>query len=125
MQIDLIVRGICILRPGVPGLSERIRVYSILGRFLEHARIYHFANGGDDEYFIGSADWRPRNLRRRVEVVAPVRDEAVRRRLEEILEVELEDPMAWTMRSDGSYRRGPRAVGVDWVTAQEHFIAAQ
>ncbi|OLE96769.1 MAG: polyphosphate kinase 1, partial [Cyanobacteria bacterium 13_1_20CM_4_61_6] len=72
VDVDLSVRGVCTLRPGVPGLSARIRVVSIVGRFLEHARIYHFANGGDPEYYIGSADWRPRNLRRRVEVVAPV-----------------------------------------------------
>src|SRR5207247_1841276 len=77
-SVELVVRGICMLRPGVPGLSERIRVTSILGRFLEHARIYHFENGGAAEYYIGSADWRPRNLRRRIEVAVPVRDAAAR-----------------------------------------------
>ncbi len=107
VDVDLVVRGICTLRPGVPGLSERIRVVSILGRFLEHARIYHFANGGDDaeEYYIGSADWRPRNLRRRVEVVVPVFDPAARRTLDGILTAELIAPAAWLLRPDGGYDR--------------------
>ncbi len=107
VDIDLIVRGICMLRPGTPGLSERIRVVSVLGRFLEHARIYQFANGGEPEYYIGSADWRPRNLRRRVEVVVPVDDAAARARLDSILDRELADPDAWTLESDGSYTRPP------------------
>ncbi len=106
VDVDLVVRGICTLRPGVPGLSERIRVVSILGRFLEHARIYHFGNGGVDEYYIGSADWRPRNLRRRVEVVAPVFDAAAKAQLDRILEAELVDPTAWLLSADGSYERG-------------------
>jgi polyphosphate kinase len=107
VDIDLVVRGICTLRPGVPGLSERIRVVSILGRYLEHARIYHFANGGDgaEEYYIGSADWRPRNLRRRVEVMAPVFDPAARRKLDTLLTKELADPAAWLLQSDGRYDR--------------------
>jgi len=106
VRVDLVVRGICTLRPGVPGLSERIRVVSILGRFLEHARIYHFGNGGADEYYIGSADWRPRNLRRRVEVVAPVFDTAARGQLDRILEAELTSPASWLLLPDGSYERG-------------------
>ena len=97
------MRGICTLRPGVPGLSERIRVVSILGRFLEHARIYHFGNGGDEEYYIGSADWRPRNLRRRVEIVAPVFDPAARRTLDQILTRELNTRTGWLLRPDGGY----------------------
>ena len=105
VDVDLIVRGLCLLRPGVPGLSERISVTSLVGRFLEHARIYHFANGGDDEYLIGSADWRARNVRRRIEVVAPIVDPACRRRLEQILERELHDASAWLLRSDGRYER--------------------
>ena len=105
VDIDLIVRGLCLLRPGVPGLSERIRVTSLVGRFLEHARIYHFGNGGDDEYLIGSADWRARNVRRRIEVVAPITDPACRRRLEQILERELSDASAWLLRADGHYER--------------------
>ncbi len=106
VDIALIVRGICSLRPGVPGLSERIRVRSILGRFLEHARIFAFDNGGSPEYYIGSADWRPRNLRRRVEVVAPVRDPAACARLDSILTAELADPAAWELWPDGSYGKG-------------------
>jgi polyphosphate kinase len=105
VEIDLIVRSLCTLRPGVPGLSERIRVISTLGRFLEHARIYHFANGGDDEYYVGSADWRPRNLRRRVEVVAPIREQSARARLDHLLDLELADPTAWEMRASGEYVR--------------------
>jgi polyphosphate kinase len=112
VAIDLVVRGICTLRPGVPGLSERIRVVSILGRFLEHARIYHFGNGGgggggggDEEYYIGSADWRPRNLRRRVEVVAPVYDAAARQKLDGILTHQLAASDAWLLRADGGYDR--------------------
>lgn len=112
VDIDLSVRGLCSLRPGVPGLSERIRVVSVLGRFLEHARIYNFANSGAPEYYIGSADWRPRNLRRRVEVVTPVRHVEGQRRLDQILTTDLENPTAWELRSDGSYERreAPRSV---------------
>jgi len=105
VAVDLVVRGICTLRPGVPGLSERIRVVSILGRFLEHARIYHFGHGGEEEYYIGSADWRPRNLRRRVEVVAPVFDPTARRTLDHILTQELNTPTAWLLHPDGGYDR--------------------
>jgi polyphosphate kinase len=105
VTIELIVRGICILRPGVSGHSERIRVVSRLGRFLEHARIYHFGNGGADEYFIGSADWRPRNLRMRVEVVAPVTEGDARATLDGLLTRELTDPEVWVLESDGSYHR--------------------
>ena len=110
VEVALSVRGLCLLRPDVRGLSERIRVVSVLGRFLEHARVFHFANGGAPEYYIGSADWRPRNLRRRVEVVTPVRDADNRRRLDEILTADLEHPAAWELRSDGTYerRRPPR-----------------
>jgi polyphosphate kinase len=110
VPIQLVVRGLCILRPGVPGHSEHIRVVSRLGRFLEHARIYHFVNGGDERYHIGSADWRPRNLRRRVEVVTPVTDPAARETLDGILTRELGEPDAWVLQSDGSYRR-PGAPG--------------
>ena len=107
VKIELVVRGICSLRPGVPGLSENIRVYSILGRFLEHSRIYYFANGGDPEYYIGSADWRTRNLSRRVEVVAPITDPAHRARLDHILDEQVSDPDAWELGNDGSYYRRP------------------
>ncbi len=103
VEVDLMVRGICTLRPGIPGRSERIRVASVVGRFLEHSRIYRFANGGSPRYFIGSADLRPRNLRRRVEVLAPVDDAEHRRSLDDVLTLYLEDPTAWDLAPDGSY----------------------
>jgi len=107
VEIDLIVRGLSILRPGVKGLSEHIRVRSIVGRFLEHSRIFHFANGGDDEIYLGSADWMPRNLFERCEVVFPVRDAAARARIhEEILPAYLADTTkARLQQPDGSYLR--------------------
>lgn len=105
VEVDLVVRTLCVLRPGVPGLSERIRVRSILGRLLEHGRIYHFGNGGKAEYLIGSADWRPRNLRRRVEVVTPVQAPALAARLDAVLSALLSEPSAWTLGPDGTYVR--------------------
>jgi len=107
VRIDLVVRGLCALRPGVAGVSETIRVVSVLGRYLEHGRIFRFANGGDPEYYIGSADWRTRNLSRRVEVAAPVRSPEHRARLDEILQAQLEDPRAWELGSDGTYYQRP------------------
>ncbi|MFP4624329.1 MAG: polyphosphate kinase 1, partial [Gemmatimonadota bacterium] len=98
VEVDLMVREICALRPGVPGLSENIRIVSMLGRLLQHARIFEFANGGDPEYFIGSADWRPRNLSRRVEVVTPVRHPALQARLASILDDILTDDGLWTLQ---------------------------
>ncbi len=112
VDVDLIIRGVCTLRPGVPGLSDRIRVRSIVGRFLEHSRIFHFANGGDDEIFIGSADWMPRNLFERCEVVFPVRDLAARARIhDEILPALLADTTkARLLQPDGTYVRAFRAL---------------
>ena len=107
VRVDLVVRSLCALRPGVAGLSENVRVVSVLGRWLEHARIFRFANGGDPEYYIGSADWRTRNLSRRVEVACPVRDPEHRARLDEILEEQLDHPRAWELGSDGTYYRRP------------------
>ncbi|MBA2687767.1 MAG: polyphosphate kinase 1 [Gemmatimonadaceae bacterium] len=106
--IDLVVRGICTLRPGVPGVSERIRVKSVLGRFLEHSRIYRFENAGVPEYFIGSSDMRPRNLRRRVELLVPVLDLESRAKLDEILDRYFADESAWDLMATGSYdQRSP------------------
>ena len=116
VEIDLIVRGICCLRPGTEGLSERIRVISIIGRFLEHSRIWMFGNDDDPEYFFGSADWMPRNLDRRVEVVTPVDNPLFKKRLQSVLEVCLADNrQAWDLQPDGAYvqrdpgERGERA----------------
>ena len=108
VKIDLIVRGFCVLRPGVPGLSENIRVQSVIGRFLEHARIFYFRNGAgnalDGEFYIGSADWMTRNLMNRVEACAPIDDRVHRERLWEILQIQLGDQRsAWDLQPDGSY----------------------
>ncbi len=103
VRIDLVVRGICTLRPGVPGMSEQARVVSVVGRWLEHSRIYRFANAGAPEYLIGSSDLRPRNLRRRVEVLAPVIDPGHQRRLDEILSRYLDDATGWDLDADGGY----------------------
>jgi polyphosphate kinase len=110
VEIDLIVRGLSILRPGVKGLSERIRVRSVVGRFLEHSRIFHFANGGDDEIYLGSADWMPRNLFERCEVVFPVRDAVALARIhDEILPAYLADTLkARLQQPDGSYLRASK-----------------
>jgi polyphosphate kinase len=111
VQVDLLVRGLCCLRPGLPGVSEKIRVISIIGRFLEHSRIYYFRNGGQEEVYIGSADLMPRNLNRRVEIVVPVTEpKLVRRIRDEILEMYLADTVnAYQMRSDGAYLREERS----------------
>jgi polyphosphate kinase len=113
VKVDLIVRSICCLRAGVPGLSENIRVRSIVGRFLEHSRIYHFAHGRDGgEFYLGSADLMPRNLDRRVEVVFPVEDEELCERLEHILELGLaDDTEAWDLLPDGTWVRTPSVRG--------------
>lgn len=110
VRIDLIVRGFCCLRPGVPGLSENIRLMSVIGRFLEHSRIYIFNNGGNPEYYIGSADWMSRNLDWRVEAVAPIENPALRRTLQLIFETTWNDQaQAWDLLPDGRYvRRRPR-----------------
>jgi polyphosphate kinase len=117
VEIDLVVRGICCLVPGVPGLSERIRVRSIVGRYLEHSRIYRFANGagtGEPRHLIGSTDLMPRNLDRRVEALVPVTDPALQARLDEILEVNLaDDSLAWTLGPDGRWEHVPRLGEVD------------
>jgi len=110
VQIDLMVRGMCALRPGVRGVSNHIRVRSLVGRFLEHSRIFYFANGGEEELYLGSADWMPRNLYERVEVLFPVRDGWLRRRLrQEILEVYLADTVkSRFLQPDGAYIRADR-----------------
>ncbi|MCB1777165.1 MAG: polyphosphate kinase 1 [Candidatus Competibacteraceae bacterium] len=104
VKVDLIVRDTCRLRPGIPGVSENVRVISVVGRFLEHTRIFHFCNNGADEYFIGSADCMQRNLESRVEVVAPIDAPELQRELQQILDVQLNDQRsAWDMQPDGTY----------------------
>jgi polyphosphate kinase len=132
VEIELIVRGMCGLRPGIRGVSERIRVRSIVGRFLEHSRIYCFANGGEEEIYLSSADWMPRNLYERVEVMFPVKDELLRQRVkQEILESYLADSAkARILQRDGSYiaaadlqrRRGRRVSRLPAFSAQEFLI---
>ncbi len=113
VKIDLIVRGMCALRPGVRGVSDNITVRSIVGRFLEHSRIFCFANGGQEEVYLGSADWMPRNLYERVEVIYPVKDALLRERVKnEILEAYLADNLkARVLQKDGSYIRAWQAQG--------------
>ncbi|MCP9815504.1 polyphosphate kinase 1 [Synechococcus sp. GreenBA-s] len=104
VEIDLVVRGMCSLRPGLAGISDNIRVSSVIGRFLEHSRLFWFANGGDEEMYIGSADWMPRNLDRRVEAVTPIEDPLLRQRLETLIDSYLHDnSSAWDMQSDGRF----------------------
>ncbi len=106
VKIKLIVRGICCLRPGLEGVSENIEVISIIGRYLEHSRIFYFHNNGNSEIFIGSADWMPRNLDRRVEVVTPIEAPNLKKQLKEMLDIFWSDNcQAWELQSDGSYHQ--------------------
>jgi polyphosphate kinase len=122
VDVDLIVRGICCLRPGVPGVSDRIRVISIVGRFLEHSRIFYFANNGQEELYFGSADWMPRNLDRRVEVIAPIDDRSLHPRVCSLLETSLSDNRtAWDLQPDGSYIQ--RKPGIHpTISVHERFL---
>jgi len=122
VEIDLIIRGMCSLRPGVKGLSERIRVRSIVGRFLEHSRIFCFGNGGKEEIYGGSADWMPRNLEERCEVLFPVTQADLHKRLrDEILAAYLADnTKARLLQPDGEYVRAPR--NGEPFSAQEHLM---
>jgi polyphosphate kinase len=123
VKVDLIVRDTCRFRPGIAGLSESGRVISIVGRFLEHARITYFLNGGDEEYFIGSADLMQRNLEKRVEVLTPVESPALRQELRLILDVQLGDKHnAWDMQSDGTYKRRYAENGDTSLNCQETLI---
>ena len=111
VNIDLVIRGICCLKPGIKGVSDNINVISIVGRFLEHSRIFYFHNGGEEEIYIGSADWMTRNLSRRVEAITPVEDPKIAQQLQEILGVMLADNrQGWELQSDGSYiQRQPQS----------------
>jgi polyphosphate kinase len=126
VKIDLVVRGICMLRPGVPGLSETIRVRSVVGRFLEHSRAFYFQNGGDEEVYTGSSDWMSRNFDRRVEVLVPVRDERLKRYLKDVLlAAYLRDNVkARVLGPDGRYERPAVAPGEEPFNSQLYFIDA-
>jgi polyphosphate kinase len=124
VQVDLLVRGLCCLRPGMAGISENVRVISIIGRFLEHSRIYYFRNGGQEEVYIGSADLMPRNLNRRVEIVVPVTEpKLVRRIRDDILETYLADTVnAYQMHSEGAYLRAERSRTGTGVDSHLHLV---
>jgi|LNFM01.1.fsa_nt_gb polyphosphate kinase len=124
VQVDLIIRGICCLRPGMPGVSDRIRVFSIVDRFLEHARITMFDNGGAPEVYLASADWMPRNFQRRVEVMWPIEDKSLAGLIrDEILATMLADNVkARLMRPDGYYERRPVAEGEPVIRSQQRFL---
>ncbi|WP_287130999.1 polyphosphate kinase 1 [Candidatus Cyanaurora vandensis] len=125
VRIDLIIRGICCLRPGVAGLSEQIRVISIVGRFLEHARILHFRNGGADEVYIGSADWMTRNLDKRVEVLVPIGEPTIKEHLMHYLHLSLKDNrQAWALQPDETYRRRTPAADEPQFSLQEHLLVS-
>ena len=124
MKVDLIVRGICALKPGVEGLSENIRVRSIVGRFLEHSRVFWFRNDGADDVWLSSADWMDRNFFRRIELAFPVLDERLKRRvIKEGLKPYLDDNcQSWSMDGDGAYSRQQPKTGKRY-SAQEELLA--
>jgi polyphosphate kinase len=123
-KIDLIVRSICAVRPGVRGLSENVRVRSVLGRFLEHSRVFHFEARGDRSYFVGSADLLPRNLDHRLEAVAPIQDARLQQRLGTALDTLLEDETAWELQSDGTWKRHSPKKGVQPRSSQSSLMRA-
>jgi polyphosphate kinase len=125
VPIELIVRGVCALKPGIPGLSDNIRVRSIVGRFLEHSRIFHFQNDGAEDVYLASADWMERNFFRRIELAFPVLDPALKRRvIREGLQPYLEDNLqAWAMNADGAYERLRPRKGAKGRSAQDELLA--
>ena len=121
VQVELLVRGICCLKVGIPGVSENIQVRSIVGEFLEHSRIFYFENGGNPEIYMGSADWMPRNLDRRVEIVFPVEDEKIKKELEHVLDLEFRDNVkAHLLQPDGTYVK-PDKRGKTQINSQMEF----
>jgi polyphosphate kinase len=123
VRVELLVRDTCRLRPGVPGLSDQVRVISVVGRFLEHTRIYYFRNAGDEEYYIGSADCMQRNLNSRVEIIVPVEDQALRRELRAAIDAHVNDVRnGWEMQADGSYVRRRPAAQDDARSSQDIMI---
>ncbi|TVR97774.1 MAG: polyphosphate kinase 1 [Rhodospirillales bacterium] len=125
VEVELIIRDTCRLRPRLPGLSETVTVLSIVGRFLEHARIYYFRNGGEEEYYIGSADLMTRNLETRVEILVPIEEPALRKELNAVLETQINDHRsAWEMQPDGTYIQHQPGPGRHSLSSQETLIAA-
>ena len=127
VKVDLIIRDTCRVRPGMKGVSDTMRVISIVGRFLEHARVYYFRNGGEEEYYLGSADAMHRNLEHRVEVVAPVESEQLKDDLKELLQLQLKDERsAWEMRPDGSYvQRNPPSKDLETGSQLSQIVLAE
>jgi polyphosphate kinase len=122
VPIRLNVRGLCCLRPGVPDLSDNIRVFGVVGRFLEHSRIFRFINGGEPEHYLGSADWMKRNLNNRVETITPIEDPALKNELDEILATyENDNCSVWDCGPDGLYVRRSPAEGEPRREAQDEF----
>ena len=123
VKVDLLVRGLCCLRPGVAGISDNIRVTSIVGRFLEHSRVYYFHNGGAEAIFLGSADLMRRNLSHRVEILFPVLNPKLIRRVKDFLDIELSDERrAYHLHSDGQYTRSSRSSHPDVMDSQLHLL---
>ena len=121
VKIDLIIRGICCLKVGIPGISDNITVRSIVGNFLEHSRIFYFYSDGREQIFMGSADWMPRNLDKRVEIVFPVEDEEIKEEVKHILEIQLADNVkAHVLKPDGTYEKIDKR-GKQLVNSQEYF----
>jgi polyphosphate kinase len=130
VEIDLIIRGICSLWPGVPEVSDGIRVRSVVGQYLEHSRVFHFANDGHPEWYIGSADLMERNLDRRVEALVPIEDPEAQRSIQAVIEVLLaDDRHSWQLGPDGAYRRTEELTGVPgtidiFETLQKRAVAS-
>jgi polyphosphate kinase len=124
VRITLVIRGVCMLIPGLAGRSENIAVISVVGHYLEHSRAYYFANGGSGEYYLASADWMPRNLERRVELMFPVLQEDIKTQIRDILDAYCRDTVqAWKLNPDGSWSRLSPAEGEEPFSAQEHFLS--
>ncbi|SSS10876.1 polyphosphate kinase [Acinetobacter baumannii] len=124
MQVDLIIRSICCLRPGLPNLSENIRVRSIVGRFLEHTRVYYFSNNGDARIYCSSADWMDRNLFNRVEACFPIEDPALKKRIYQqgLLNYLQDNQQAWLLQGDGTWVRAQPAEGEKLHNAQRELL---
>ena len=122
-KIKLLVRGVCCLKPGIEGLSENIEVKSIIGRFLEHSRAFYFKNGGDEEYYLSSADWMTRNLHKRVELMFPVKDKTLQNRIKQLLQIYWKDnSKSWELLYNGEYRKITPEKDEEPFSAQEFLM---